>query len=296
MVRGVLLFLLVVSAAASATIDRYSAEMEVDSAGTVRGSVSLLVNASPGTPVTLRLPPASDLRGPPGLETVADGLRFPAPGSATTPVEIRFTSSGPTSKEGNRWNFSFSVSSDHAVQGARLRVSFPAGATLEGFEPAAGITARERLRLDWSAGSLAPGVSKTFTARYLLEPAANPLPLVETISVLAASTTGGFAAVRAIRRRRSPPASPLEPTAHTLEPTPRQRDLLATLAPREREVMEALLRAGGRTTQADLRTGTGLPKSTLSRTLAALQQRHLVEVRGAGHTNLVLLSELFLKG
>lgn len=296
MVLRVLAGLLLMAACASATINHYGAEVEVDPAGNARASLSLLLNASPGTPVTLRLAPVSALQGPPGAVVVPGGIRFPATARNTSPVEIGFTTTEWTSKQGGLWNFSLPLSSDQTIQRARLRVAFPPGAVLQGFEPAAAITSRGSLRLEWSSGPLPAGASRTFTARYLLEGGGAPFLSAETVGLFAASAVGGFLATRVVRRSRAPPPPPSPGTpAPPLEPTPRQRDLLATLAPREREVMEALLRAGGRVTQADLRTGTGLPKSTLSRTLAALQRRHLVEVRGAGHTNLVLLSELFLK-
>lgn len=70
--------------------------------------------------------------------------------------------------------------------------------------------------------------------------------------------------------------------------------VLDTLTPRERSIMETLIKHGGRMTQMEMRYETGVPKSTLTMVLISLEKRNLVTRKEWGRTNVVELSERFL--
>ena len=72
--------------------------------------------------------------------------------------------------------------------------------------------------------------------------------------------------------------------------------VLETLTPRERSIMEILIKHGGRMTQMDMRYETGVPKSTLTMVLISLEKRNLVTRKEWGRTNIVELSERFFSG
>ncbi len=72
--------------------------------------------------------------------------------------------------------------------------------------------------------------------------------------------------------------------------------VLDTLTPRERSIMETLIKHGGRMTQMDMRYETGVPKSTLTMVLISLEKRNLVTRKEWGRTNVVELSERFFSG
>ena len=72
--------------------------------------------------------------------------------------------------------------------------------------------------------------------------------------------------------------------------------VLETLTPRERSIMETLIKHGGRMTQMDMRYETGVPKSTLTMVLISLEKRNLVTRKEWGRTNIVELSERFFSG
>ena len=72
--------------------------------------------------------------------------------------------------------------------------------------------------------------------------------------------------------------------------------VLETLTPRERSIMEILIKHGGRMTQMDMRYETGVPKSTLTMVLISLEKRNLVTRKEWGRTNVVELSERFFSG
>ena len=72
--------------------------------------------------------------------------------------------------------------------------------------------------------------------------------------------------------------------------------VMDALTPRERSIVEALIKRGGRMTQAEIRYETNLPRSTLTTILVSLERRNLVTKREWGRTNVVELSERFLSG
>jgi predicted transcriptional regulator len=72
--------------------------------------------------------------------------------------------------------------------------------------------------------------------------------------------------------------------------------VMDALTPRERSIVEALIKRGGRMTQAEIRYETNLPRSTLTTILISLERRNLITKREWGRTNVVELSERFLSG
>ena len=72
--------------------------------------------------------------------------------------------------------------------------------------------------------------------------------------------------------------------------------VLETLTPRERSIMEILIKHGGKMRQVDMRYETGVPKSTLTMVLISLEKRNLVTRKEWGRTNVVELSERFFSG
>jgi len=70
--------------------------------------------------------------------------------------------------------------------------------------------------------------------------------------------------------------------------------VMETLTPRERSILETLIRHGGRMTQMEMRYETGSPKSSLAMILISLEKRKLITKREWGRTNVIELSEWFL--
>lgn len=71
------------------------------------------------------------------------------------------------------------------------------------------------------------------------------------------------------------------------------RAVMDALTHRERSIMEALIKRGGRMTQAEIRYETGLPRSSLTMVLISLERRNLVTKKEWGRTNVIGLSESF---
>jgi hypothetical protein len=79
-----------------------------------------------------------------------------------------------------------------------------------------------------------------------------------------------------------------------IEVTSEMKAVMETLTPREHVILEALIKAGGRITQSDLRHETGTPKSSLSGILLSLERRKLITKDKSGRTNTIELSGWFL--
>jgi len=67
--------------------------------------------------------------------------------------------------------------------------------------------------------------------------------------------------------------------------------VMEILTPRERSILDVLIKHGGRMTQAEMRSETGAPKSSLTMALISMEKRNLVTRREWGRTNVVVLSE-----
>jgi hypothetical protein len=90
------------------------------------------------------------------------------------------------------------------------------------------------------------------------------------------------------------PAASEDIIEEDMEVTKEMAAVMETLTPRERIILQALIEAGGRTTQAELRYKTGTPKSSLSGILSSLERRKLIIKKEWGRTNVIELSESFV--
>jgi uncharacterized membrane protein len=74
----------------------------------------------------------------------------------------------------------------------------------------------------------------------------------------------------------------------------RADDILATLGKKEKDVAELLLERKDETNQATIRHNTGIPRTSLSRILASLEQKKIVKIRKVGKVVKVSLTDWFL--
>jgi uncharacterized membrane protein len=79
-----------------------------------------------------------------------------------------------------------------------------------------------------------------------------------------------------------------------IEVTSEMRAVMETLTPRERAILETLIKAGGRMNQSDLRYETETPRSSLSGILLSLERRRIIIKDKSRHTNVIELSDWFL--
>jgi len=79
------------------------------------------------------------------------------------------------------------------------------------------------------------------------------------------------------------------------EVTKRTSDVLKTLKDKERKIVEAIMESGKESTQAKLKSATGIPKTSLSRTLESLAAKKILEVESYGKMKKVRLTDWFLE-
>ncbi|MFZ3113745.1 MAG: helix-turn-helix domain-containing protein [Methanothrix sp.] len=96
----------------------------------------------------------------------------------------------------------------------------------------------------------------------------------------------------------SPHYSPVHAPAQErkIEISSEMMAVMDALTSRERSIIEALIKRGGRMTQAEIRYETNLPRSTLAMVLISLEKRGLITKREWGRTNVVELTEQFFSG
>ncbi len=78
-----------------------------------------------------------------------------------------------------------------------------------------------------------------------------------------------------------------------IEISSEMKAVMDALTNRERSIMEALIKHGGRMIQAEIRYETGLPRSSLTMVLISLERRNLITKKEWGRTNVIELSESF---
>ncbi len=75
---------------------------------------------------------------------------------------------------------------------------------------------------------------------------------------------------------------------------PRARDIMKTLNDREIKIVEFLLEAGNKSTQATLRNATGIPKTSLARAFFSLEGKKIIKVETIGKLKKIELTDWFM--
>jgi len=96
-----------------------------------------------------------------------------------------------------------------------------------------------------------------------------------------------------VEERFKPAETPAAPPTQPLAKTKKVLDVMKTLNPREREIVELLLENEGRMKQSKICARLLIPKTTLSRTVRSLEARNIVVLKATGKTNMVELTDWF---
>ncbi|HLF54786.1 MAG TPA: hypothetical protein VI612_03640, partial [Candidatus Nanoarchaeia archaeon] len=75
----------------------------------------------------------------------------------------------------------------------------------------------------------------------------------------------------------------------------RVKDILPTLNPKERDVVNFLLANRYKATQAEIRHNTGIPRTSLARTLQSLETKNIIKIVKVGKAVKVHLTDWFLE-
>ena len=81
-----------------------------------------------------------------------------------------------------------------------------------------------------------------------------------------------------------------------VEQNKRMQDIMRALDEKDKEIINYLLESKGKAKQSQIRNYLQMPRSTLSKRIAILEQRNIVETKEIGKTNLVKLTPWFSSG
>jgi uncharacterized membrane protein len=167
----------------------------------------------------------------------------------------------------------------------KISVGLPVNSSLKSYAPDGKVTATgDKIRIEWSFVDVTQGESVVVNATYTLGAFIRYyqintwlyLGLIVFVVVLFFTLYNLY-----------PPER---------EEMPRgKEEVMKILNEKERAIVEEVIKAGGKLTQMEVFMRTGIPKSTLSRTLKSLERRNLIELRPIGNTNLVVIAEWMLE-
>ncbi len=199
-----------------------------------------------------------------------------------------------TSKNAQSWHFNFSFEgyySDYSIT-----LYFPPGAEFTGFEVSPGLNYRLHIMNDSLAVSAqgyriaSPGIGVEYK-QGTIEPEKQPdlaIFLIPGVIILISIPLIHFM----IKKRG--PVKEEEPVKKELNVTAGMQKVIDTLSDNEKAIIRFMIKSGGAATQADIRYGTGIPKSSLSGIINALGRKKIIKKREYGRTNVIELSEWFL--
>jgi len=300
-----------VTSAKDFSIDVYDVSIKVDEAGNARVKLMVLFDSTNVT--ALRLPvylPADlrvyDLGGNLEYFTINSTVIIKArERTKDYSLTAEYTTNQLTSKSGNEWNVSYTVFVYDPIKDLSVALGLPSGSSLEHFTPDGRVSVEETfMKIEWYLHDLGTDERSDINVRYTMQPPAHRDAGVfnNLIYILLALVL--FVPSLILYRRYSKThakdataeESPKIDIAHPgIEPgiSEGKKDVMTTLNKNERDIVMELLKSESKLTQRDIFTKTGIPKSTLSRTLKSLERKNIIEIKDIGFTNLVMLTEWF---
>jgi len=197
---------------------------------------------------------------------------------ATVPtdyVEFDISSDSFTSKVGSDWLFDLGISSSEDVGVFNATIAFPDGTALRSTNGMVENDANS-LSVTWSGTNMSRGDRAHIQAGYSVSEASDSMLPFLVLGAVAVILLAVFSYTRS-KHIPPAPAPPLESS------------LFKALDETDKEIIREISAQKGRTTQAHLFLNTHIPKATLSRHLASLENRGLIARSQKGNRNLVTL-------
>jgi len=274
------LFLLL-SLPSFASIINWEQKFDVNKNGEIEGSI--IINTNTSNEIQLFFSQQFDK-----IE-VLDGTLFQIPYSYTnntltfTPpldkVEIRFKSNFFTSKEKNHWKLNITMKSSEAIEKFSAHAKLPPSQVIA---TNGRVSANNGIELMWSQEKLPADKLFNLRAEYQQN---------ESIFLSFSWFWIGAAIILIIaiwflyNRKNVKNKTAVDMSVTTLQ-KPQGWHLLEQ---EEQQILEEILRTGGKCTQRHLQTYTNLPKATLSRRIQKLERKELIMRIQKGNTNVIAL-------
>ncbi len=274
------LFLLL-SLASFASIINWEQKFDVNKNGEIEGSI--IINTNTSNEIQLFFSQQFDK-----IE-VLDGTLFPIHYSYTnntltfTPpldkVEIRFKSNFFTSKEKDHWRLNITMKSSETIEKFSAHAKLPPSQVIA---TNGRVSANNGIDLIWSQEKLP--ANKLFNLRAEYEQNedkfSDPYLFFGSVAIIFIISIWFF-----YNRKNVKNKTVVSMSVTTLQ-KPQSWYLLEQ---EEQQILEEILRMGGKCTQRHLQTYTNLPKATLSRRIQKLERKELIMRIQKGNTNVIAL-------
>ena len=208
-------------------------------------------------------------------------------------IQFDLTSDSFTDKSGDAWVFDMAIGSSENISAFNSTIQLPKGSVVRSTNGAVGQDG-DVLNIGWSGSALDPSRRLHLKAGYDMVPEAQASD--QTPLLLAG---GALLVIVLAYLLKRPKASPAMPPPHPAEapatPALESNAVFKTLDETDKEIIREIAAQNGKTTQAHIYMRTHVPKATLSRRLASLENRGIIRKSQKGNRNLVSLTELMLK-
>lgn len=308
--RLIVLSLLLISLSLAATV-------QVSGTVAPSGSASMVIKTE--IPDGWDLPVTLNISGPLRSVTVKDrsGLelesRVANQGNrsiiyATVPsdyIEFIIVSDSFTAKTAGLWDFDLSLGMSEQIDSLNASLRLPSGARLKSTNGAVEGSGNSLL-ISWKASDIDTAHQAHLKAGYeLVGEELDLTPFAIAAVVLAAIAAYGIIKGRSMKpavppstssfppQPQSPQSSPPQPTAPP--PSLESNAVFKTLDETDKDILREIAKQGGKTTQAYLYLNTHVPKATLSRRLASLENRGIIISSQKGNRNLITLTDVIQK-
>ncbi len=271
------------------TIDSLDIESHVDGTGSTETTIIAQLSDSAGEQMFLNLSfPADEVvvKDRSGLvlshNLVASGNNSLI--YVTVPYDyltFEVSSDFQTTKSGPEWTYELSLSASQNISSLGASLYLPKGAVLKSTNGA--VSAGDSLEIAWSSSGIDTAHKASMRAGYELTPVEDDYALLILIGALGLSAA--ILAVYLITRKK-----PVEkPKTDRLD----SHSLFKTLDENDKEIVREVYRSKGKCTQAHLYLHTHIPKATLSRRIASLENRGILKKSQKGNRNLITITGVF---
>lgn len=227
--------------------------------------------------------------------------------SATVPsdyIEFGIVSDSFTTKTAGLWNFDLSLGMSEKIDSLNASMRLPPGARLRSTNGAVEGEGNSLL-VSWRAMGIDTARQAHLRAGYELSGEEfDIIPFAIAAVVLVAIAAYGLYKSRSMKPAVPPAGSAktldAAPNAFQSQPTGQQTPqpalesnaVFKTLDETDKELVREIAKQGGKTTQACLYLNTHVPKATLSRRLASLENRGIIVRSQKGNRNLITITDI----
>ncbi len=211
-------------------------------------------------------------------------------------ARISFESDDFTSKNGSLWDFHMRAFASENISSFNSQLTLPSGSTLQKTNGAVS-SAGDSLKISWESQNINASQKLYLAAAYEItrvEGSNIQIVLAATIIVVAAAAYFFYLRKRRAKTEPKPLGTEIKKAVEAKESKTEEwlerNEVFRTLDEVDKEIVREIGRQNGKTTQAKIYLNTHIPKATLSRRLASLENRGIIKKSQKGNRNLITLA------